>query len=177
MPLNFKTVSALLLILCSVSVDMPAKCISVRRPDFRNRAYPLNERGFTEGTRWLRVKNGRYEEPHENPPIVAYLYFQIAGISFRDLTGDGIEDAAVVAIYGSASGNFYLTDTYIFSCVAGEIKLIGILKQSQIENDHKILLHESVRKPLEIRNDSLLITHNTTARTLHPSSGRPFVIE
>jgi hypothetical protein len=139
-----------------------SKCSDVREVDFKNRSYPLHEYGFTKGTRWLRVTNGRYEEPHDNPLNLAFLYFQVSDVVFGGLTGDKDEEAAVVALYGSNSGSFYLTDTYIFSCVAGKVKLIGILKQSRIEKDHTpLLIHESVKEPVSIKNRSLYVTHGT----------------
>jgi hypothetical protein len=119
--------------------------------DFRNHAYPLHERGFTQGTAWLRVTNGRYEEPHENPLSLSFLYFQIVNVSFGDLNGDGKDEAVVAAIYGSNSGSFYLTDTYVFGCVAGRIKVIGILKQDGIEKDSGMDLQESIRNLSGIR--------------------------
>jgi hypothetical protein len=139
-----KTSFALSLMLVATSVAASPKCLSVRQVDFKNRVYPLNEYGFTQGTEWLRVSRGRYEEPHENPPSVSFLYFEVVDIVFGDLTGDGREDAAVVTNYGSNSGSFALTDTYIFSCVSGRVKLIGILKQRQIEKDHGIWINDSL---------------------------------
>ena len=136
------------------------RCRNVREADFKDLAYPLNEPGFTAGREWLRVSQGRYED-REIPTSVSFLYFQVTNIVFGDLTGDGKEEAAVVAIYGSNSGSFFLTDTYVFGCLAGRLKLIGVLKQSRIQKDTGMLVHESVKDPAQITKGSLFVTHGT----------------
>jgi len=151
----------LLCILGCLPVVAHSVCSSVREVDFRNRVYPLNETGFTEGTEWLHVTKGRYEAPHEIPLNLSFLYFDVVDVAFGDLTGDLKEEAAVVALYGSNSGSFHLTDTYIFSCVGAKVKLIGILKQSRIEKETGMLVHESVRHPVTIKNGSLDVKHGT----------------
>ena len=125
-----------------------------------NRLYPPNEFGFTTGMEWLRVTNGRYED-REDPSSLSFLYFEVMDVGFGDLTGDGREEAAVVAIYGSNSGSFFRTDTYIFSCVGRRVHLIGILKQSRIAEDSNMAVQESVRNPVRVRNGTLLVTHGT----------------
>jgi hypothetical protein len=89
------------------------------------------------------------------------LYFDIADVVFGDLTGDGKDEAAVVAIYGSNLGSFLLTDTYVFGCVGGKVKLIDILKQSRIEKESEMLVHESIKKPVTIRNGILSVAYGT----------------
>ncbi len=96
------------------------------------------------------------------------MYLEIVDITFGDLTGDGKEEAAVAAIYGDNSASFFLTDTYIFGCVAGKIKLIGILKQDRIEKDSGMDLQESAKNPLKIRNAVLFITHGTEGNRPSP---------
>src|SRR5687768_13174896 len=81
-------------------------CPNIRKVDFRNHTYSLRERGFTQGKEWLRVTNGRYEEPHENPISLSFLYFQVVNVAFGDLNGDAKDEAAATAIYGSNSGSF-----------------------------------------------------------------------
>lgn len=157
----------LLFLLTASAVVTYAQCPSVRQIDFKNRTYPLRESGFTKGNKRLHVNNGHYDE-HDNPEAtLAFLYFEIKDVVYGDLTGDGREEAAVVTNYGSNSGNFYLTDTYIFGCSAGKVKLIGILKESRIENDSGLLMHESVKRPVRIRNGILYVTHRTGGS--HPS--------
>ncbi|HEU5239977.1 MAG TPA: hypothetical protein VFU37_22785, partial [Pyrinomonadaceae bacterium] len=67
----------------------------------------------------------------------------------------------VTAIYGSNSGSFHLTDTYVFGCVRDQIRLVGILKQDRIEKDTGMYLQESVNDPMRIKNGVLYITHGT----------------
>ena len=155
-----KFIFILLCLLFSASTVAFSKCRNIQNVDFRNRVYPLNEYGFTEGTKLLRVSKGRYEDRSE-PTSLAFLYFEIADVVFGDLTSDGKDEAAVVAIYGSNSGSFFLTDTYVFGCAGGRIKLIDILKQSRIEKESKMLVHESIKKPVKIRNDILSVAYGT----------------
>jgi hypothetical protein len=162
-----RTLTALLWLIASLVVAR-ADCSNIRRVDFRDHTYPLRENGFTQGTEWLHVKNGRYEEPHENPISVSFLYFQIVGVAFGDLNRDGKEEAAATAIYGSASGSFHLTDTYVFGCVRNKIRLIGILKQDRIEKDTGMDLQESVTNPMHIKNGVLYITHGTEGNRPSP---------
>gem|GEM_PF-5648327 len=143
-------------------------CSNIRKVDFRNHTYPLRERGFTQGTERLRVTNGRYEEPHDNPISLSFLYFQIVNVAFGDLNGDGQDEAAATAIYGSNSGSFYLTDTYVFGCVDGRIKLVRILKQDNIEKDTGMDLQESVNNPMTIKNGVLNITYGTEGNRPSP---------
>lgn len=155
-------------LLISTTVVAYPKCRSVWDANLRNRIYPLKSSDFTQNkTEWLHVSNGRYED-HSEPTSVSFLYFEIVDIAYGDITGDGVEEAAVTAIYGSNSGSFFLTDTYIFGCVAGKIKLIGILKQDRIEKDSGMDLQESVKKPLEIKNGVLYITHGSEGNRPSP---------
>ena len=160
MKLWLKYIFVLLCLLLSVSAVAYAKCFNIRNVNFGNRVYPLNESGFTEKTKWLRVSKGRYED-HSIPTSLSFLYFEVADVIFGDLTGDGKDEAAVVAIYGSNSGSFFLTDTYVFGCIGGKVKLIDILKQSRIEKESEMLIHESIKKPVKIRKGILSITHGT----------------
>src|SRR6266699_3144976 len=77
---------SLLLVACFIAAR--GNCSNIRKVDFRNHIYPLREPGFTHGTKLLRVINGRYEEPHDNPPNLAFLDFEIVGIAFGDLDRD-----------------------------------------------------------------------------------------
>lgn len=147
-------------LLISASIVAYPKCRNIRNVDFRNRAYSLNESGFTESRKWLRVSKGRYEDRSVLTSL-SFLYFEIADVVFGDLTGDGKDEAAVVAIYGSNSGSFFLTDTYVFGCVGGNVKLIDILKQSRIEKESEMSVHESIKKPATIRNGILSVAYGT----------------
>ena len=161
-----RTLTASLLVIVTFVVAR-ANCSNIRKVDFRNHTYALRESGFTEGT-WLHVTNGRYEEPHENPVSVSFLYFQIVNIAFGDLNDDGKDEAAATAIYGSNSGSFYLTDTYVFGCVREKTRLIGILKQDRIEKDTGMDLQESVNNPMHIKSGVLYVTYGTEGNRPSP---------
>lgn len=154
------------LLTAAAAVAYP-KCRDIQNVNFKNRLYPLNESGFTENTQWLRVFNGRYED-RSVPTSVSFLYFEIADIVFGDLTGDGKDEAVVAAIYGSNSGSFFLTDTYVFGCVGGKVKLIDILKQSRIEKESKMLVHESLKKSVKISNGILSLAYGTEGARSSP---------
>jgi hypothetical protein len=157
-----------LCLLISANAVAYSKCRNVRDANLRNRIYPLKSSDFTQNkTEWLRVSNGRYED-HSEPTSLAFLYLEIVDVAYGDLTGDGTEEAAVTSIYGSNSGSFYLTDTYIFDCIAEKIKLIGILKQEHIEKDSGMDLQESVKNPLKIKNGVLYIKHGTEGNRPSP---------
>ena len=163
----FRHAFAAALFLMAFTFTVRGNC-SVRRIDLRNQTYPLRESGFTQGTEWLHVTNGRYEAPHENPISLSFLYFQIVTVAFGDLNRDGQDEAAVTAIYGSNSGSFYMTDTYVFGCVRDRVKLLGILKQDRIEKDTGMDLQESANHPMHIKNDVLYITHGTEGNRPSP---------
>jgi hypothetical protein len=163
--LKFLTIAPLLF---ASMVVARGNCPNIRNVDFRNHTYPLRERGFTQGTERLYVTNGRYEEPHDNPISVSFLYFEIVNVAFGDLNGDGKNEAAVTAVYGSNSGSFYLTDTYVFGCVDGRIILVGILKQDDIEKDTGMYLQESANNPMIIKHGALNITYGTEGNRPSP---------
>ena len=164
----------ILCLLISATIVAYPKCRNVRTANLKNRIYPLKSSDFTQNkTQWLRVSNGRYEDRSE-PTSLSFLYLEIVDVAYGDLTGDGTEEAAVTAIYGSNSGSFYLTDTYVFGCVGGKIKLIGILKQEHIEKDSGMDLQESVKNPLKIKNGVLYITHGTEGNRPSPEFTRTF---
>lgn len=150
----------LLCLLISASTVAYSTCPDIRSIDFTNRVYLVNESGFTEGTKQLRVSKGRYGDRSE-PTSLSFLYFEVADIVFGDLTGDGKDEAAVVAIYGSNSSSFFLTDTYVFRCVARKVKLIDVLKQSRIEKESGMLVHESIKTPVKIRDGILFVVYGT----------------
>ena len=172
------SIGLLLLILTGAAeAQLLFPCRNVREIDFRNRVYPLNEPRFTKGQELrLRVVDGRYEEPH-SPPTQGFLYFEVGDSAFGDLTGDGVEDAAVVAIYGSNSGNFHVTDTYMFSCVRGTPTLVGTLTQDQIQKDSGLTIWTSVDHPIKIAGGALEVTYETRAPQASPSTFRYKLVE
>jgi hypothetical protein len=132
-------------------------CGSVRQVDFKSLVYPVSEPRFTNGkTLKLKVSDGRYEEPHT---AMSFFYLDVREVLFGRLTHSRAEDAAVVARYGSTTGNFYVTDTYVFSCVGGAPKLRAILTQDYIQNDTGVQLRASVDNPLKIRDGLIEITY------------------
>ena len=158
----------ILALLVSATFVAYPQCRNVRNVNLRNRVYPLKSSDLTQNkTEWLRVSNGLYED-QTVPTSVSFLYFRIVDIAFGDLTGDEKEEAAVAAVYGSNSATFHLTDYYIFGCVAGKTKLIGILKQDRIEKDSGMDLQQSVENPLKIKNGVLYVTHGTEGNRPSP---------
>ena len=149
-----------LCLLFSASNVAYSTCPDIRSIDFRNRVYLLNEYGFTKKTKWLRVSKGRYED-HSVPMSLSFLYFEIADVVFGNLTGDGKDEAAIVAVYSSNSGSFFLTDTYVFGCVNGKVKFIDVLKQNRIERESGMLVHESIKKSVKIRDGILFVAYGT----------------
>src|SRR4051812_22967408 len=110
------TCLVLLVLLQPVGSLLTDHCTSVRAFDFRNFVYPLNEPRFTNGkVLRLKVVDGRYDEVRPPEGVYGALYFNVDDVAFGDLTGDRVEDAAIVGIYGSNSGNFHVTDTYVLS--------------------------------------------------------------
>ena len=116
-------------------------CRTVRDIDFRNFTYPLREDRFTSGEVWqLKVVNGRFESPHP-PSVWAFFYFLVGTVVFGDLTGEGREHAVVPTGYGSTSGNFSVTDIYVFACEDGLTRLESILTEQQIARDSGLDVH------------------------------------
>ena len=144
------------------------RCNNVREVDFRNLVYPLNDDDITDGaTKWLRVVRGRYED--SGRPESSYIYLEVTDVVFGDLTGDEKEEAAVAAVFGGVNATFYKSDTYIFACTSGRLKLIGVLKQNRIREDTGMWLHEPVRHPVRISNGTLLVTHGTEGAHFGPT--------
>ena len=149
------------LVLTLSALSAYAQCRSARDTNLKNRVYSLRSADVTQNrTERLKVSHGYYED-QSDPQSLAFLYFRIIGTAYGDLTGDGREEAAVAAVYGSNSATFYLTGYYIFGCVGGKIKVLDILYQDRIEKDSHLYLQESVKHPLKIKNGIVYITHGT----------------
>lgn len=158
----------ILVLLISTTFVAYPQCRNVRSASLKNRIYPLKSLVFTQNkTKWLRVSNGLYEDKNVLTND-SFLYFRIVDIAFGDLAGDGKEEAAVSAVYRHTNSSFHLTDYYIFGCVAGKTKLIGILKQDRIEEDSGMDLQESLEDPLKIKNGVLYVTHGTEGNRPSP---------
>jgi len=162
----------LLILMLPAEAQLRVPCNNVRGIDFRNLVYPLNEPRFTGGqVLRVRVVDGRYEEPHA-PGFQGFLYFEVGNVAFGDLTGDGVEDAAVVATYGSSSGNFHVTDTYVFSCARGTPTLVGTLTQAQVQKDSGVQIWTSVDHPMKIKGGVLEVTYETRPPGTGPTTFR-----
>jgi hypothetical protein len=136
------------------------RCETARSIDFKNLVYPLEEPRFTNGQTFpLRVVDGRYEEPHR-PGYQGFFYLNVGDVVFGDVTGDGVEEAAVVAQYGSNSGNFRVTDAYVFQCQQGTPVLLAMLTQQWIQRDSGRQIFSAVDHSLRIDNGVVELTYD-----------------
>jgi hypothetical protein len=152
----------------------------IEEVDFRNFSYPFEapagREPFGRLGRVVRVRHGiaYADKVGQN---VGYLYFKIAEVLYGDLTGDGRDEAAVVAIYGSASGDFFITDTYVYTMRGRRPALLGVLRQGQVAGDYgrhsrddPSYLFEAVAGGREIRGRKLAVTHFAGGAHCCPSS-------
>jgi len=107
--------------------DAP-RCTTVRDIRFTRLVYPL-PKGWRPISQ-VRLNRPRYEQPHRKGDE-SFFYFEIGDIAYGDVNGDGIEDAAVVAFYGSNSGTFHVTDVYVFDCVQNSVALLAVLREER----------------------------------------------
>jgi hypothetical protein len=163
--LSFFTILALAL----MSVSANARPSKIEDVDFSNFSYPFKpptgRDSFGKLGRVVRVRRGiaYADKVGQN---ASYLYFKVTGVLYGDLTGDGRDDAAVVVIYGSNSGDFFVTDTYVYTMRRGRPALLGVLRQDQIAEDYERYTHdnrsylfEAVAGGREIRGRKLKVTH------------------
>ena len=126
-----------LLPLCAQSVKAQA---AVRSIDFHNFSYPFDAPAGREPFRKLGatvvVRDG-VAYAGKSGDSLSYLYFKVAEVLYGDLTGDGRDEAAVVAIYGSGSGNFYLTNVYFFTLRGGKPVLLAVLTEDRVRRDYR----------------------------------------
>lgn len=138
--------------------------------DFRNFSYPFDQASEHEAFRKLgevvKVHDGvAYAEKFGKN--VSFFYFKVVEVLYGDVTGDGGDEAAVVVIYGSNSGTFYVTDTYLFTLRDGEPVLLSMLTEERVGRDYKLhsaesqppLLHEALEGGRELRGDILTVKH------------------
>ncbi len=156
--------------MASMTAQRVQRCRDARGIDVKNLVYPLNEPRFTNG-RVLQpmVIDGRYEDPHRQG-YQGFLYLDIVDVAFGDLTGDEVEDAAVVAKYGSNSGNFHVTDTYVFRCSRGKPSLVSILTQDQIQRDSGTEIRTATDHPMKINGNLLEVTYETPRLSASPTT-------
>jgi hypothetical protein len=137
--------------------------------DFRNFSYPfkpaVGRYTFGKLGKVVRVRHGiaYADKVGQN---VSYFYFKVAEVFYGDLTGDGRNEAAVVTIYGSNSGDFFITDTYVYTMRQRRPVLLGVLREDQIAEDYERYTHdnrsylfEAVAGGREIKGGKLKVTH------------------
>src|SRR5258708_7286977 len=131
---------ALLLALCG-----PVRghsIIGIRAVDFRNRTFPFTAHAFADLPQRIRVRNGLYYSSHQRPSL-RYAYFKVAEIVFGNLTGNGRDEAAVVAIYGGASSDSYETSVYLYTMKGRRPMLIAVLNEASIGKEYERFTHNS----------------------------------
>ncbi len=122
-------------------VSQSARHVSnIRDVDFRNFSYPFEvpdgRTPFAELGDAVSVRDG-IAYAGKVGDVVDFLYFSVAEINYADLTGDSQEEAAVVVIYGSNSGTFYLTNIYLYTVQDGKPLLLGTLTEDQVSRDYR----------------------------------------
>jgi hypothetical protein len=129
-----KTISLLVPILFIGSVPIQS---GIHKIDFLNFDYPFkSHRGpFAKFSNTINVREGKAYSGKEGNSL-SYLYFKVVEIVYGDLTRDGLEEAAVVAIYGTGSGNFYLTNIYFYSLHNDKPVLIAMLTEEDVSRDY-----------------------------------------
>ena len=126
-----------LLILYAESISAQTKVQSI---DFRNFSYPFEAPSDREPYKKLgsivSVRNGTAYAGKSRDSL-SFLYFKVAEVLYGDLTGDGQDEAAVVAIHGSGSGNFYLTNVYFYTLRMGKPVLLATLTEDRVSRDYR----------------------------------------
>ncbi|HEV2880433.1 MAG TPA: hypothetical protein VGX24_03935 [Pyrinomonadaceae bacterium] len=138
----------------------------IQEVDFRNFSYPFEDEVFGKPLgRIIKVRGGKYDEPHVSTNV-QYRYFRIAEVLYGDVTGDGQAEAAVVAIFGSASGTFYKTDIYVYTLRGRRAKLLAVLKEDQVKADYRKYfsgegqqIFEATEGGRKIRDGRLIVRH------------------
>src|SRR5262245_5596557 len=134
---------SLILLLPALSVCVFAQSkAGIREVDFKNRTFPFTADTFADLPRRIRVRNGLYHSPHQEPGMT-YTYFKVAEVVFGDLTGDGRDEAAVVAIYGGATSDTYKTNVYLYAMSGRRPELLAVLNQKDIGDVYERLSHEN----------------------------------
>jgi hypothetical protein len=130
----------ILLLFMSVSITAHGKT-EIRDVDFNDHTFPFTIRAYQELPRRIRVLKGVYHSPHQESSL-NYSYFKVAEVIFGDLSGDGQDEAAVVAIYGGAASDFYETSVYLYTMEGNRPKLIAILNQESIGKEYEHFSHD-----------------------------------
>src|SRR6476469_9156721 len=73
--------------------------------DFKNFAY--QPYCASEATTRIRVKNGEYSKETPQGGYVDHFYFNVMGVTYGDVTGDGQDEAVVLSVCNTGgTGNF-----------------------------------------------------------------------
>jgi hypothetical protein len=130
----------LLLFAMSVNISAHGKA-EIREVNFYNRTFPFTVRAYQGLPRRIRVLKGVYHSPHQESSLT-YSYFKVVEVAFGDLNGDDQDEAAVVAIYGGASSDFYETSIYLYTMEGHRPKLLAILNQESIGKEYEHFSHD-----------------------------------
>lgn len=154
---------------------------SIRSVDFRNFTYPLPDERFLRLGKKVSVVDGTCDDRSNQ---MCRAYFHVAEVIYGDLTGDKHEEAAVVTIFGSACGTYYLTNIYVYSLVNRKPLLLAQLKETQVEADFKktykgdeYQLFEAVENRRLIKDKQLTVSHFTTGAHCCPENVSTFRYE
>lgn len=138
---------------------------TIRSIDFRNHTYPFTAPTppFADLPKRIRVRRGLYHSPHVEPSL-SYAYFKVAQVIYGDLTGGGQDGAAVVTIYGGASGDYCLTSIYLYTLRSNRPKLLAILNEDRVAKEYQRFAHtnqlfEAIAGGTKIRKGVLITEH------------------
>ena len=138
----------------------------IRDVDFKNQTFPFTAHThIPDLPRRVRVRNGVYHSPHQEPSMT-YTYFKVAEIVVGSLTGDGREEAAVVAIYGGATSDYYETSVYVYTIRGHRARLIAVLNETSVRRQYERFPHgprsflfEAVAGATRIAHERLIVRH------------------
>lgn len=88
--------------------------------------YPVNGRASFTAT----VSNGEHEKNTDNPN---FEFFSVNHVSFGDIGGDGVPEAAVTTFYAQGRGNPFLSDVFVFQLVGDEARLVGTVGETEAQ--------------------------------------------
>src|SRR5262249_4443342 len=110
-------------------------------------------------------RNGLYHSPHQEPSL-SYTYFKVAEIVFGNLTGNGGDEAAVVAIYGGGSSDSFQTRVFLYTMKSRRPRLIAVLGKTSIDKEYERYTHhggaylfEAVGGGTNIVHGRLIVSH------------------
>ncbi|QYO65934.1 hypothetical protein [Leptolyngbya sp. 7M] len=95
---------------------------AIRRVDFKNFTYPAT--CASDESENVTVEDGEYSYEKEEDGYVDRFYFKVYAPEYGDLTGDGVEEAVIIAVCNTGgTGNF--TEGYVFGVRNGKPELIA----------------------------------------------------